>query len=401
MQLHNSKANSFRTAHVGLILALLAGPVSAQEQSAAKGWESTPAHYTVIDFGVVGNPPGQPYFITNNGLISGGGTIPGGNLHATLWFEGAKFDIGTTGLGGPNNIAYGVNRFGQTVGAAETSVSDPEDFCGFNGYGFPSASACRPFVWQEGVMTILPTLGGENGFANMINHRGEVAGLAETGKKDPSSGCPVHRFAPVVWANGKIYALPTAPGDSDGVAASINDKGEVAGASGTCAPFNPNSGLYLTENHALVWRNGKATDLGNLGPNGLPGAGNHACAINNRGEAVGHVTSKASTVAFLWSREKGLKGLGTLEGDLASFALGLNDQGQVVGQSIGSGFSTFRAFLWENGTMTDLNTLVVSNPAKLYLLLGVSINSRNEITGLGVDGSGAFHAYLATPGSRE
>ena len=401
MKLHRLNEKSFRVAHFGLALAVLAGSASAQEQSATQGRESAPARYTVIDLGIVGNPPAQPYLITNNGLISGGAATPGGNLHAALWFEGARFDIGTTGLGGPNNIAYGVNRFGQTVGAAETSVTDAEDFCGFNAYGFPSASACRPFFWQEGVMTALPTLGGENGFANMVNHQGQVAGLAETAKKDPTSGCPVHRFAPVVWANGKVYALPTAPGDSDGVAASINDRGEVAGASGTCAPFNPNSGLYLNENHALVWKNGKATDLGNLGPNGLPGAGNHACAINNRGEAVGHVTSKASTVAFVWSREKGLKGLGTLDGDLASLALGLNDDGLVVGQSIGQEFSTFRAFLWEKGTMTDLNTLVVANPAKLYLLLGVSINASKEITGLAVDGNGAFHGYLATPASRQ
>jgi probable HAF family extracellular repeat protein len=395
MQLHRLNDKSFRIAHFGLALAILAASASAQEQPATLG--SGPARYTVIDLGIVGNPPAQPYFITNNGLISGATTSPGGNLHAALWFEGAEFDIGANGLGGPNNIAYGVNRFGQTVGAAETSMSDPEDFCGFNAYGFPSASACSPFLWQDGEMTKLPTLGGENGFANMINHRGEVAGLAETAKKDPSSGCPVHRFAPVVWVNGKIYALPTAPGDSDGVAASINDTGEVAGSSGTCAPFNPNSGLYLTENHAMVWKNGKAIDLGNFGPNGLPGAGNHACAINNRGEAVGHVTSKASTVAFLWSREKGLRNLGTLEGDLASFALGLNDEGLVVGQSIGPEFSTFRAFLWEKGTMTDLNTLVAANPAKLYLLLGESINAHREITGLAVDGAGAFHGYLAIP----
>jgi probable HAF family extracellular repeat protein len=137
--------------------------------------------------------------------------------------------------------------------------------------------------------------------------------------------------------------------------------------------------------------------LGNLGPNGLPGAGNHACAINNRGAAVGHVTSKASTVAFLWTREKGMKGLGTLTGDLASFALGINDEGQVVGQSISPDFSMFRAFLWQNGSMIDVNTLVTSNPAKLYLLSGVSINSSKEITGLAVDGAGAFHGYVAIP----
>jgi hypothetical protein len=46
---------------------------------------------------------------------------------------------------------------------------------------------------------------------------------------------------------------------------------------------------------------------------------------------------------------------------------------------------------------TDVNTLVTSNTAKLYLLSGVSINSRKEITGLAVDGAGAFHGYLAIP----
>jgi uncharacterized membrane protein len=86
---------------------------------------------------------------------------------------------------------------------------DAEDFCGFNAYGFPSSTACVPFLWQDGVMTKLATLGGENGFAYTINNRGQVAGLAETAMKDPFAGCAVHRFKPVVWANGKIYALPT------------------------------------------------------------------------------------------------------------------------------------------------------------------------------------------------
>jgi probable HAF family extracellular repeat protein len=397
MKLNCLRFKSFRIAYFGLPIALLAGSASAQGQSAMQARQAAPVRYSVIDLGEVGNPPAQPYFIRNNGLISGAAATPGGALHAALWFEGAKFDIGTNGLGGPNNAAFGVNQFGQTVGEAETSLIDAEDFCGLNAYGFRSSTACVPFVWQDGVMSKLAALGGENGVANMINNRGEVAGLAETAMKDPTAGCPVHRFEPVVWANGKIYVLPTFPGDSDGVAAALNDQGQVAGASGTCSPFNPNSGLYLTENHAMVWENGKGTDLGDLGPNGLPGAGNHACAINNQGAAVGHVTSKASTVAFLWTREKGMKGLGTLTGDLASFALGINDEGQVVGQSISPDFSTVRAFLWQNGSMIDINTLVTSNPAKLHLLSGVSINSRKEITGLAVDGAGAFHGYVAIP----
>ena len=318
-------------------------------------------------------------------------------MHAVLWYKGRKIDIGTPGLGGPNSAAFGVNEFGQAVGQAETSGPNAEDFCGFNSYGFASSTACRPFLWQDGVMTKLPTLGGENGFANTINNRGEVAGIAETDATDPTPGCPVHQFEPVVWENGRIHALPPYPGDSDGVAAQVNDKGEVVGASGTCGSFNPNTGLYLTENHALLWQNGEATDLGNLGGKRAR-AGNHACAINNQGQAVGHSDLPTKHLSrFLWTREKGMKGLGTLSGDFASFALGINDGGEVVGASIGPAFSTFRAVLWEKGTMTDLNTLVAANPGKLYLLLGESINSRREIIGLAVDAAGKFHGYMAIP----
>jgi len=55
-----------------------------------------------------------------------------------------------------------------------------------------------------------------------------------------------------------------------------------------------------------------------------------------------------------------------------------------------------RAFLWEKGVMTDLNTLVAGD-SPLYLLTGCSINSRGEITGLGLTSGGEIHTYLATP----
>jgi probable HAF family extracellular repeat protein len=390
MKLTGLSRKSFRVAGLGLVFAVLTGPVWAQER------------YSVFDLGIVGGTPGQPYVIRNDGLISGAAATPdGSSMHAVLWYKGRKIDIGTHGLGGPNSTAFGVNELGQAVGQAETSANNSEDFCGFNAYGFPSSTVCLPFLWQGGVMTQLPTLGGDNGFASMINNQGEVAGIAETGSPDPTPGCPVNQFEPVVWAKGEIHPLPPYPGDSDGVAAWINDNGEVAGASGICGSFNPGSGLYLVESHAVVWQNGKPIDLGNLGSNGIPGAGNHACAINNRGQAVGHTTSNASTVAFLWTRETGMLGLGMLGGDFASFALGINDGGVVVGQSIGPGFSTFRAFLWEKGVITDLNNLVDANPANLYLLLGESINSRGEIIGQAVDGNGVYHGFLAIPATAQ
>jgi uncharacterized membrane protein len=196
--------------------------------------------YNIIDLGTVGNPPGQPYFITNNGLVSGAAATPNGNMHAVLWLGRLKVDIGAPGLGGPNSAAFGVNEFGQAVGAAETSAPNAEDFCGFNFYGFPSSTTCLPFLWQNGAMTKLPTLGGANGAANWINNRGQVAGYAESDKRDPT--CPVFQFEPVIWENGAIHELPTFPGDPYGIAASVNDNGQVVGASGACAPFKPKTG---------------------------------------------------------------------------------------------------------------------------------------------------------------
>ena len=364
---------------------------------AALATAQTPS-YTITDLGTVGGPPGQPYFITNNGLASGAAAIPDGRMHAVLWYKGQKVDIGALGLGGPNNAASAVNERGQAVGEAQTSVPNAEDFCGFNAHGLPSSStACLPFLWQNGLMTKLPTLGGANGVANMVNNRGQVAGYAENKTQD--QGCPVLQFKPVIWENGGIHELRTYPGDPDGAALGINDNGQVVGVSGPCAAFNPNLGLYLLDSHALLWQDGKVTDLGNLGGDGRFG-GNHACAINNQGHVVGHsdLTGDTTFHAYLWTRETGMRDLGTLPGDFASLAIGINDRGEVVGGSLDVNFN-IRASLWQNGAMTDLNTLIPANSG-LYLLLAESINSSGEIVGFGVTNTGEVHGFLATPRGR-
>jgi probable HAF family extracellular repeat protein len=357
------------------------------------------SQYKLTDLGPVGRPPGQPYFITNNGLVSGAAAIPDGSMHALLWYKGQKIDIGTPGLGGPNSVGLAVNERGQAVGESQTSVPDTEDFCGFNARGLPaSTTACLPFLWQNGSMTKLRTLGGANGVANAIDNRGRVAGFAENNTRD--QGCPVLQYKPVVWDNGAIHELPTYPGDPDGAAFGINDNGQVVGVSGPCAPFNPDLGLYLLDSHALLWEDGKLTDLGNLGGDGRFG-GNHACAINNMGQVVGHsdLTGDTTFHAYVWSRETGMRDLGTLPGDFASVALGISDRGEVVGASLDVMFN-LRASLWQNGATTDLNTLIPVNSG-LNLLVAESVNSRGEITGLAVNSAGDLHGFLATPRHRE
>src|SRR5215831_10677614 len=104
---------------------------------------------------------------------------------AVINIDGLNIDLGT--LGGSNSWINwgGINDRGEAVGMAETSVPDPdgEDICAFG-----TKLTCRPFLWRDGHMRALPTVGGNNGQASAINNRGDVAGFAET--TIPDSGCP-------------------------------------------------------------------------------------------------------------------------------------------------------------------------------------------------------------------
>jgi len=140
------------------------------------------------------------------------------NGRAAIDIDGINFDLGT--LGGKNSwMNYGgINEQGEAVGYAETDVPDPngEDVCLFG-----TGLTCRPFLWQNGRMRALPTLGGNNGQASAINNHGQIAGYAENGIVD--STCPPNTTnnridLPVLWEKGKAQPLPTVGSDPDGVA---------------------------------------------------------------------------------------------------------------------------------------------------------------------------------------
>ena len=90
-----------------------------------------------------------------------------------------------------------------------------------------------------------------------------------------------------------------------------------------------------------------------------------------------------------------MRDLGTVEGDVDSAAIGINDDGQIVGVSLDANFNP-RAFLRQGQTMIDLNTLVPAG-SPLYLASACSINAAGEIVGFAFDNSGNVHAYMAVP----
>jgi probable HAF family extracellular repeat protein len=233
-------------------------------------------------------------------------------------------------------------------------------------------------------MIALPTLGGNNGFASGINDRDEVVGQAENTTIDTTCPYKALQNLPVIWKKGHIQELPTFPGDESGAAWVINDRGQAAGNSGNCTE----------QFHALLWQNGTAIDLGNLGGT----TNNVVFGINNRTQIVGYSDLPGDTTydAFLWQKPTGMIDLGTLSGDFGSEGDGINNKGQVAGGSWDINDNE-RAFLWQNGVMTDLNTLIPPD-CPLYLLEAYGINDSGLIVGLAYQNStGDFHAFLAAP----
>lgn len=368
------------------LFAALAIPVqlAAQEQQHEQPIGQHFPRYTVTDLGTLGGTFGQAYNLNNKGEVVGWSSTGGVPTSAFIWRKGRMTDLGT--FGGIVSQASAISDKGDVVGNSETSAVDPlgEEFCGGQDYN-QDQSVCLPFLWSKGVMSPLPTLGGNNGIAFGVNNRGQVVGQVENAVHDPTCVAPqVLQFKPVMWENGEAHALPTVPGYPDGIAQAINDNGQVVGVSTDCV---------FTRAHGLLWQHGKYTDLGNLG-----GTQMAPSSINNRGQVIGSADLPPGGIifhVFLWQSGV-VRDIGTIPGDVEGSGGAINDNGQVVGQSC-DGSGNCRAFLWENGAMTDLNSLVPAN-SDLQLFDANGINSRGEIVGLAIQTSTSeLRAYLAVP----
>jgi probable HAF family extracellular repeat protein len=305
---------------------------------------------------------------------------------AVINIDGLNIDLGT--LGKPDGNSWinwgGINDRGEAVGMSETADLDPngEDVCGFGTH-----LTCVPFLWRDGHMSALPTVGGNNGQASAINNRGQVVGYSETANTDPTCP-PAPTISPVLWEKGQVQPLPLVGTDPDGFANGINDQGTAVGYSGSC----------IAAKHAVMWKNNTAFVLQDLGY----ARSNVAYAINNLGQIAGKVRSADGTtfVAALWQPDGTLTNLGILPGDYAAFATGINNLGQVVGNNFDSSFNWSHGFIWQNGVMTDLNTLIPAD-SNLFIISASNINERGQISGMATvltgPHAGDIHAYLATP----
>ncbi|MGD2153953.1 MAG: hypothetical protein PVG79_11855 [Gemmatimonadales bacterium] len=197
----------------------------------------------------------------------------------------------------------------------------------------------------------LGTLGGDQSWAYDINRHGQVVGWSETADGD------LHAF---LWEKGKITDL--SPGKPDARAKAINDRGQVVGQSGSPGNTVP-----------VLWENGEMTVLG------TQVGGVSALDINNRGQVV--VTRQdgcCTKFAFLWENGEEID-LGDPWGGNWVGPKKINERGQMVGSSRGLAGPYLRAFLWEDGVMTELRPLPTGPPGNTSHAM--AINYRGQVVG--------------------
>ncbi len=221
-------------------------------------------------------------------------------------------------------------------------------------------------------VTDLGSFGGSKSTAFGINELGHVVGKADM----PNSNQHAFYWNPL--ANPQLKDLGTL-GGNQASAFGINESGVIAGFAQKPDP---------TQQEPTLWSPPTYTPPQGLGTFGGP-KGN-AFGVNDNGVAVGQAqfqTIPFITHAFVYQNGT-LTDLGTLQGGTFSSAQGINNAGQIVGFAAPSGNSPQHAFLYENGTMKDLGTLGGTESK------GYAINSKGHIAGSSKIASGELRPIL-------
>src|SRR5215471_3416413 len=236
-------------------------------------------------------------------------------------------DLGSLGGGVTHGLA--INASGQVTGDSvlSTLVQVP---CPPRQYGGQKKCFTHPddaFVWSNGTMTDLGTLGGNFSQGVAISDSGEVVGS--------NSGHGMKPLSPPAEAYG------------------INDSGQIAGQ---CR-----NSMFLQGYACVVSGNGAITALPESNPSiecleintiiapNIPAA----VAINNNGQVLGNCIGGGGQLAVAWTNDTPTV-LPTLGGGSSS-GTAISSNGQVVGTSPTS-TGAEDGFLWSNGTMTDLSS---------------------------------------------
>jgi probable HAF family extracellular repeat protein len=289
--------------------------------------------------------------INNHGQVVGAALNSEGVSRAFLFSQGSMTELGT--LGG-ESVARGINNAGQVVG---------------------ECSEGGAFLYQDGCMRGLGAqVGGYRSYAVAINGAGQVVGYSLEMEPD------IYTYS-WQYRNGTVIRVST------GAYTEVTDINEVGDVVGDCLYDGP---------RAFMWNAGTMTILGRLG------RGAWASAVNDNGQVVGSSTTEDwAECACLWA-DGDVSNLGSLasSSDYGTWsrAWDVNNLCQIVGESYTGdvGPNEYHAVLWEDGAIVDLNTVI--DPASGWTLQRARANNDNgQIVGWGISPSGLSHSFLLNP----
>jgi probable HAF family extracellular repeat protein len=354
---------------LAVVMGFSVAPVAAQSD-----------RYAFTDLGMLAGLDSQAWTLNAGGQVTGhADTSPDSGtrgFHAFLWTPstpngttGSMIDLGTL-PGGLNSTGNGINGSGAVVG---TSLP-------------PDMATSSAFV-DNGTMVDLGSLGGIYSAANGINDSRQVVGSS----KDRSNADHAFLWVPnnIRATKGHMYDLGIPQGAAATVAYAINSAGTVSGA-------------YLDANyyaHAFVWKptTANGTSGAMIALNELPGAiGSVGQAINRGGVIAGSADFAGGSHPFTYDTT--MHDLGTLVGGHNAWAYSINSNGVVVGWGDTAVRSNDHAFIYANGSMTDLNKLLPGSvkASGVILTTATGINDVGQITGVATL-NGHAHGYLLTP----
>lgn len=336
----------------------------------------------MTDLGALpGNNSSAVFQVNGNGV--GAGLSETGSIdpltaypaeHAVLFKGGRVLDLGTL-PGGNESQAVAINDRGQVSGFGTNGIPDPYSFFTDGGW----TTQTRSFVWEDGVMRDLGSLGGPDALMTGINARGQIYGVSYTNSA-PNDTTGIPTIHPFVWEKGRMHDL----GSLGGVyteAASMNDAGDVVG-------FSTLEGDE--EGHPYLWNGKRMLDLGTLG-----GGFGTALDVNDSGHATGFSFRGDGTYhGFLWANGK-LRDLPPPAGYECAAAFALNDRDDAVGTAQDCEGNNLAPVLWHKGVPYDLTTLV--DPTDFVLDEPEYITDRGEIVGHGFTAGGDRREFVLEP----
>ncbi len=174
--------------------------------------------------------------LNNAGIVAGSAdtSIPDPNApncanpdcflsHAFRWEDGVLTDLGTL-PGGNNSGASSINARGWIAGGSTTAEIDPfNTACDFQ----PLCPQFHGVLWKDGEIIDIGTLGeGLESNTTYVNNAGEVVGFSTINTSpDPFSflGAPTHAF---IWRNGVMRDLGTL-GGPDPTRVSVGERNDA------------------------------------------------------------------------------------------------------------------------------------------------------------------------------